>query len=266
MTEGQYQIVRMSPDPVRDEPLNIGIVMTGAFSPLVAFPDDALERAAKWCRTLDPESLADLRDSLQTALQRASRRAEDLGSALRPDYLGERFGPITLSEPRWINVADDDPSAISELFGYLTDRIVRPPRPVSYVGGTAPAIKLAKEILPVVRQVFPNARANEQLLGHSGRPFIADVFAPGPQPLVMATMVPSSSWQGLRGIEAKAFELSDVARAMKTALLAVCCTFPAIDPEGVRNAAESIFRSIDATVVTPENLSGLRRPMSAATG
>jgi len=258
VTEGQYQIIRFSPDPVRDEPLNIGIIMTGAFAPLVEFPEDALERAAKWCRTLDPSSIKDLSESLHHALARAAARAEDIQGALRPDFLGERFGPISLSEPRWIDISEEDPIAVQRLFSFLTDRVVRPPKPVSYAGGTSQALKLAKEILPAVRRVFPTAKTNEAMLGHSGRPFVADVFAPGEKPLVMATMVPSSSWQGVRAVEAKAFELTDVARSLKHVSLAVCCNFPAIDPEGVQSAAKAIFRSIDAQVVTPESLASLK--------
>lgn len=255
MTEGQYHVVRFSPDPVRDEPLNIGLVMTGDFETLVDFPDDALERAGRWCRTLDPAGLADLRTALVQALTRAAARSEDIGGALRPDFLGERFGPITLSEARWIDTSGT--TDVAQLFTFLTNRIVRPPRPVVHGGGAAPAAKLAGAILPAVRQVFPRAQRDHPLVAHSGREFVADIYAPGPRPLVLSTLVPSSSWQGVRSVEAKAFELSDVGRAIRSADIAVCCVFPVLDPGGVRAEAEAIFRSIDVKVVTPDTVAEL---------
>ena len=94
-------------------------------------------------------------------------------------------------------------------------------------------------------------------MGRSGRPFVADVFASGNRPLILSTIVPSSSWQGIRLVEAKAFEMFDVGRTMKSASLAICGQFPSIDPEGVQEQARAIFDSIEVSMVTPERIRAL---------
>lgn len=86
---------------------------------------------------------------------------------------------------------------------------------------------------------------------------MADIYAPGRVPLVLSTLVPSSTTQGVHTVEAKAFEMYDVGRSVLGAKLAVCCSFPPVDPRGIRKETEAIFRSIDVRVVTPESLDAL---------
>ncbi|MCA9831546.1 MAG: DUF3037 domain-containing protein [Dehalococcoidia bacterium] len=256
MSTGTYHLVRFAPDPVRDEPLNIGLVMAGDFSPRVAFPEAALQRAARWCRTLDSKGLVALRDYLQEALERAAATAADIGEAIRPDFMGERFGPVSVSESRWIDLPDDEVD-LQATFEFLLGRLVLPPKQVAYGGGGSAGEKLAKAVLPAIKSAFPRAHLNEPLVGRSGRPFVADVFASGNRPLILSTIVPSSSWQGIRLVEAKAFEMFDVGRTMKSASLAICGQFPSIDPEGVQEQARAIFDSIEVSMVTPERIRAL---------
>lgn len=254
MTTGQYHVVRFAPDPVRDEPLNIGLVMVGEFPPLVDFPDEALERAARWCRGLDQAGLVAMRATLVDILQREVAMRQDIDRSLREDILGELFGPITISEPRWVDV--EAPQA-PELFRFLTDRLVNPPRPVAYGGGAPASKKIAKAILPQIRRWRPNARMDEQLAARSGRPFTAEVYAGGEQPLVVSTLALGSNWQAVRAVEAKAFELYDVGRSLHRPSLVACCDFPDIDPEGIQEQAHMVFDSIDVRVATPDTIGDL---------
>lgn len=251
MTTGQYQVFRFAPDPVRDEPLNIGLTMVGEFSPLVDFPDEALERAARWCRGLDQAGLVAMREALIETVKHSLTVTEDLGQRLRLDFLGEMFGPITLSETRWVDV---EPGEAHKVFEFLRRRLVVPPKPVQYGGGAPASKKIVKTILPGLRQQWHDARAEETLIARSGRPFQADVYAGGPNPLIVSTLALSSSWQGIRSVEAKAFELYDVGRSLNKPTLVACCQFPAIDTEGVQEQAKLVFQSIDVQVVTPETV------------
>ncbi len=254
MTTGQYVIIRFSPDPVRDEPLNIGLVMTGGFGTRIVFPEPALERAARWCTVLDGRGLVAMRHTLVERLERQLRVSEDLGESLRPDFLGELLGPVSLTEPRWIDVPSDDPVEVEPIVEYLLERLVNPPKQVSYVGGTAAARKLAEQIYPTIRAVRPEATRDTPLVGKSSRQYLAEIYAGGAQPLLVSTLVLSSSWQGIRAAEAKAFELADIGHSLRNAHIAVCCQLPAIDPEGVAGEADKIFRSVDVDLRTPATI------------
>ena len=148
----------------------------------------------------------------------------------------------------------DDPGAADQLFEFLLERLVKPPKPVVYGGGQTAAERLAKEVvLPAVRRIFPNAR-HERLVGRSGRDFEADAYAGGNHPAVVTVMAVGSNWQGMRAVEARAFALSDIARALRNPRLVAVCDFPKIDPEGVAQAAGQIFGSIDVTLASPEGI------------
>ena len=255
MTAGQYRLVRFVPDPARDEPVNIGIVMTGVGAPLVAFPDEALERASRWCRALDLDAFVDLRLQLVDWLRRDILLAEDTGRWLDRDFLGESFGPITLSAPRWVDLDQNEAGAAVRLFEYLTERLVRPPKPVVYGGGAGPGEKLAREVLvPAIKSVLPNAMFGHRLIGRSGREFVADVFCELPTPMLISAMVLSSSPQAIHAMEAKAFEMYDVGRSLSKASMTAFCKFPPVDPKHVKEEAYKIFESIDVRVVTPDHI------------
>lgn len=256
MTSGQYHVVRFTPDPIRDEPLNIGLVMVGEFEPLFDFPDDALERASRWCTALDKAGFVALRDDLNATVERALSIQADLGDALDPGFLGEQFGPLAVSEPRWVDLESPLPAETKRVFDFLLSRIVSPPKPAVY-GGPSAHRKLAEDVVRSVRQFRPDARRGERLVGRSQREFEADVFAGGSHPLVLSTLALNSTPQAIKAVEAKAFQLIDVGASLENAHLVACCSFPAIDPKGVAKASRMILDSIDVTVVAPDEVAQL---------
>jgi hypothetical protein len=244
-----YRVVRFTPDPVRDEPLNIGLVITGPQEPVIHFPDEALRRAARWCRSLDAAGLVALREVLEESLRRQLARSEDIGESVRADLLGERFGPVSFTEPRWIEAATA--GEVERLASYLVDRLVLPPKPVPQGFNPSAGRKLAAALLKEIRKVVPTARTDEPLVGFSGREFTADIFGETARPFVVDTLVVGSNWQGSKTIDAKAFEMFDISRSMPKARLGACCVFPDIDPEGVQDQARMTFASIDVAVIAP---------------
>ena len=262
MSEGQYFIVRFSPDPVRDEPVNIGMVMVGDFEPRVVFPDESLKRAAQWCTNLNQDGFVSMRDYLTDEINRAVRQQEDLGSAIRPDLLGSMFGPVTVSSPRWVDAPASDPEAVQAIFDMLVNRLVMPPRQAPYGGGKSERQRVAKNAFDEIRNFWPQVRRDEPLVGKSGRDFVADVFVEWPRPLVVTALHPTSSTVGIHQVEAKAFNLVDIARSMPEAQLATVCAFPPIDPKGVKEETRKIMKSIDVLVVTPEQVSELPERVS----
>ena len=255
MTSGQYHVVRFTPDPVRDEPLNIGLVMVGEFEPLFDFPDDALERASRWCAALDKGGFVALRDDLNATVERALSIQADLADALDPGFLGEQFGPLAVSEPRWVDLESPLPAETKRVFDFLLSRIVSPPKLPVY--GASPHKKLAQDVIRSVKQFRPDARRGERLVGRSQREFEADVFAGGSHPLVLSTLALNSTPQAIKAVEAKAFQLIDVGASLENAHLVACCSFPAIDPKGVAKASRMILDSIDVTVVAPDEVANL---------
>lgn len=93
MTDRTYHVLKFTPDPVRDEPLNIGLVLLDADGPKIDIPDEALERAATWCSTLDRSGLVSLREELIEELGRKILQAEDTGR-LGADLLPEMMGTV----------------------------------------------------------------------------------------------------------------------------------------------------------------------------
>lgn len=259
----EYRVVKFVPDPVRAEPLNIGLLMYIEDAVSVSVPTEALERAARWCSSLDRSGFAALGDRLGDELVRAVHRAEDLGE-LDSAFLPDHVGAVYLSEPRRLDLDDTSPERRAEVFRFLVDRLVMPPKQVVYGGGDNEARKLAKSIGAAVRTVVPSAATFEPVVGRSGRPYVADVYLKGDTPLIVSALVPSSGWQGVRLLEAKAFEMYDIRRSLGDANLAVCCKFPELDPANVRLQAEQIFETVDVRVVSPSEVVDVARSMAAA--
>jgi len=258
MTTGQYRIVKFLPDPVREEPLNIGLALSSETHGLrIEFPEQALERASQWAPSLDQMGFATLRVELEETIRHNYATYQDTGSISDRNLFGVLFGPVTVSESRWVELDDEVADDVETTFRYLISRLVLPPKRIMFGGGQSKSQKMAREFLPSIKSRWPNAHRNEALVGRSGLAFTADIYAGGEVPMVMATMALGSNWQGLRTVEAKAFKMFDVHRSFDRAKMVALCSFPPLDPERVQHQTRKIFDSIDVEVVTPESVADL---------
>ncbi|MEX2237921.1 MAG: hypothetical protein WEB00_10340 [Dehalococcoidia bacterium] len=259
MTTGNYWVVRFTPDPVRDEPINIGLAMAGDFRPRISFPTESLARAGRWSSYLDGTALLALAGELEDRLSRALATHDDLPGDSLHGMLGEFFGQVSLSEARWIDLETDREDEVDSTFKFICERLVLPPKPVVYGGGTPAAKKVIKQLFPIVKQGWPRAVFEEELLGRSGRPFVADIYSGGSHQLIVSALVLSSTPQAIAQVEARAFELQDVGKTLPDPHLTAVCQFPEIDPRHVEEEAIKILESVDVQVLTPQTITNLSR-------
>lgn len=64
----------------------------------------------------------------------------------------------------------------------------------------------------------------------------------------MNMMVPSSGWQGVRLVEAKAFEFYDIGKAFDTAMIVACCRSLSSIQQASKNRREAYSRQWESTL------------------
>jgi hypothetical protein len=117
MTNSWYQVIRFNGDPVRNEPRNIGIVVTSPEGPIAHFDELAKRRALRENPQLSDRFLTDLEDVVEQFLIK-------LNGDPFPDEIWD--GTLEFTEPRMVRIEPRDPKALEAAFDELMTRFVRP--------------------------------------------------------------------------------------------------------------------------------------------
>lgn len=167
MSDASYAVIRYTPDPARNEALNIGVLVWNGGEPLVRIDDSAVARVVRENPRLETEALLYVGQLIRSQFSGVSKSSEVL------QLLGYQRGfPISFTEPRHTTVLSG--SSLDATVDRLVERIVTPHRR-SGGGGVNPAdlvsrqLKALKSAPPVMRNYFIGASA-------SGAPRSVDFF------------------------------------------------------------------------------------------
>lgn len=122
----RYVLLRLTPDPLRDEPRNIGLIVWSDEHLQVTVDRDALERAASENPRLAVGALHDLEAQIRRQLHAAQLSASSPGEAVA-SWLAHHHGPLLdTTSPRHTIVLGRQQHALAELCTQLLGRMVTP--------------------------------------------------------------------------------------------------------------------------------------------
>ena len=174
--KGSFSVVRYVPDPVRNEPINIGIVLQCGDAIVVRVPRDALQRAISSDPQADKAALSRVEQFVYHFIQeaRASRRtassAEDPLAALTL----QTSGKLTFSKPQFVEVGS--PDDINNTLEMLVSRLVRPlrQRPIFAPIESPPRREIRRKLQPWIAR--GQVKPDYPLPSLSGRPRVAHYY------------------------------------------------------------------------------------------
>jgi hypothetical protein len=245
MKSGNYAVIRYTPDPARNEPLNIGVVVWDEKQFRLRVDDQAVARVIRDHPKLTRDALLYVEPMLEKQLGEA--RQEGTGQLIETLTTYKSF-PISFSEPRFTGIGDD---GLQGNLDRLIGRVVRPRR---RVGGTTfdPALALDRRLRPFIvsrrvhpRHVFERSR--------SGVPRSVDFFANSGGNLALDTvrLAISTGAEIAHRADAEAFKVEDIRLGNPQVQFVVYCHFSMeTDLEHVNDQARKVIESVGAAVVT----------------
>jgi len=144
----RYVVVRYTPDPGRNEQLNIGVIVWDERSREWALDGSAIERVVRENPALARDALHYLSPAIEDALRGVDVPSE---TALTKQLVSIVGPSVSISEARHTSVGDAPDDSLASTLERLLNRIVTPRRR-SYSHGFDPVEAVAKNLRPLLRQ------------------------------------------------------------------------------------------------------------------
>lgn len=219
--KASYSVVRFVPDPVRDEPRNVGILLWTEADFTIRLDTRALRRAEAESPTTASAGLADLSSFIESLVAPDGTFIESL---LLRVVAGGSTTPITFSTPRSAVVGSTVGQTLPELIEFLIGRLVRPPRQRRSRGSGRPRAALANRVRPLIRNRM--VELDHQLeRSKSGVQRTVDFFvATGSGfALDVLNLAVADDTEVLKRADAAAFKIEDILAELPSLDVAVCC-------------------------------------------
>jgi hypothetical protein len=263
---GYYSVLRYVPDPARNEPVNIGIVITGPSGGLCQFDDRALERAKAQDPFVDRPGLEHLKHYFAELVE-SPRTAFRQGMVVtaaphEPAFLtlirDMHFEQLSVSEPLQVELLDESRGSMEEAVKDLVGRLVVPlkGRPRFIVRDpTAPVEILRRQLQPLIQRRW--VLEQPQFQGWSRRLRTPDLayFRPGRVAVVIENVRLNLKRERtiFEHADASAFEIYDIRRALEERNGGDVIAVLHLPPEPSETVEEALLsiRSVASRVVDP---------------
>lgn len=243
MSDATYAVIRYTPDPARNEALNIGILAWQKGEPLVRVDDDAVARVVRENPQLETDALMYVEQLVRNGLQ-GVKRAADVEHVLTE----QRGFPISFSEPRHTTVVKG--ADLGATMDRLVQRIVAPRRRGGGGGGNpadavSKQLKALKAAPPVMRNYFIDTTT-------SGAPRAVDFFVNhgANRALDVLRLAVSRADEIRRRADAEAFKVWDVTQKNNVTYTVLCDLSPDRQLSATYDTAKRAIEAGGATVVT----------------
>jgi hypothetical protein len=263
MIPAQYSLIRYIPDPARNEPLNVGILVWSGSGIRLRLEPQALERIIRENPHFQKSALSLLEDSLASEVAQAARD-EPLRAV--PRFLDEQRGfPVLFSEARHTMIEAETEEALDETLTRLLERIVRPRRRPG--GSSVPSLsdQMAKQLAPLIKHGV--VTTNHPLhTGRSGVMRSVQFYRNSTTHTAVDTLrlsLKRADDIALRA-DAEAFKIDDIKSGNNDIKFVVLCDLPADeDMLPAADGAKTVLASVGASVTT--DVAGAAAALSGAT-
>jgi hypothetical protein len=263
MPAGQYSVVRYVPDPVRDEPINIGIIATGPAGAVFVSDDAAFERMRIVDPFLDADTIPHIQDYIDRLVREpVTRVAERTVETIDPwmpgflDSLRDRFPErFVLGRLLYIEYADESREAMADAAADLADRLVKPvTRKPAFPRDTGVPFERLKKLLRTAIKA-DRVQVRPAIQGFTRRVRHPDFFyrdRDGNGVIIVTVKLTQRRSQTLSQVaDAKAFELLDMKQQQQARAIAVVEQPESPSPETL-DVMQSIMAIADE-VIDPRN-------------
>lgn len=243
MSDADYVVIRYTPDPARNEALNIGVLAWTGIDMQVKIDDNAVARVVRENPQLETDALLYLEDLILSGFAGAGSSAEVL------QVLGHQPGfPVSFTDPRQTSVLPG--GSLEETMERLVTRIVTPRRRTGG-GGASPAsavhrrLRALKASPPVMRNHFIEASA-------SGAPRAVDFFVNhgANKALDVLRLNVSQADEIRRRADAQAFKVWDVIQKNEVKFTVLCACSSDRQLTHTYDLARRTIEAAGAAVVT----------------
>ena len=260
--EGQFSVIRYIPDPARNEPVNVGVVLKFGEEVEVKTHRDAVRRAI----TSDPQAdesalgridgfLERMTQEPQLLIDRHSGQPRDVPPE-DGDFLHalsqQSTGKLLFAEPQYIEISSGRKEELERHLSALVDRLARPLRQRARFAPVQnpPRLEMQRALQQWIR--IGVVKMNETLEGRSGIPRRANFyFENGRNYLVNHIVLEQKRESQLFSkAQSDAFEIEDIRRgaSSKQWQPMVVCKFAPDRAEDVVSQVRNIFDVVECPV------------------